>query len=414
MKDKSRDYDIIIIGAGLVGLSASLLMNRKFENILVIDNKREDSFHSLPESQDPYLGVKSIALSLSSTKIFEALGIWKDVKKDAAIIEKVHVSSKGDVGSVVLSASEIGEEVLGYNVANTILYSSLYRKVKSTKIDFQYDSNLEGISCKKDHVEICFRVNNKVKRKNLSADLLIVTDGLNSKSSDLLGIDSERHSSLQEAIFTNIFLSKPNLNTAYQRFSKDGHMALLPIPVSNNDHRSEFIWVLPKNLSDEYSKLSDKEFLRVSQQFFGARAGNFKKLDKRLRFPIYRQQAAEQIRHNIVIMGNSAHSIYPIAAQGFNLSLRDAQKLSSVLINSRECGKSIGSFDVLQDYLSEQVFDQSLTAGFGDNLKSAFAKDNPLARFVRSVSLLGFDSIPSLRKAVINLGVGVRGNSKPG
>ena len=180
-------------------------------------------------------------------------------------------------------------------------------------------------------------------------------------------------------------------------------MALLPIPVLNNDHRSEFIWVLPKNLSDEYSKLSDKEFLRVSQQFFGSRAGNFKKLDKRLRFPIYRQQATEQIRHNIVIMGNSAHSIYPIAAQGFNLSLRDAQKLSSVIINSRECGKSIGSFEVLQDYLSEQVFDQSLTAGFGDNLKSAFAKDNPLARFVRSVSLLGFDSIPSLRKAVINL-----------
>ena len=414
MKDKSQDYDIIIVGAGLVGLSTSLLMSRKFENILLIDNKREDSFNSSPESEDLYQGVKSIALSLSSKKILEALDLWGNIKKDAAIIEKVHVSSKGDFGSVVLSASEIGEEVLGYNLANTILSSSLYRKVKNTKINFQYDSNLEGISCKKDHVEICFRVNNKFERKTLSAELVIVTDGLNSESSDLLGIDSENQSPAQEAIFTNISLSKPHLNVAYQRFSKDGHMALLPIPASNDDYRSEFIWVLPKHLSDEYSELSDKEFLKVSQQVFGARAGIFKKLDKRLRFPIHRQQATEQIRHNIVIMGNSAHSIYPIAAQGFNLSLRDAQKLSSVIINSREYGKSIGSFEVLQDYLNEQTFDQNLTAGFGDSLKSAFERDNPLARIVRSVSLLGFDSIPTLRRAVINFGIGVRGKRKPG
>ena len=404
----TKAYDIVIVGAGLVGLSLSLLLKQDFKSILLIDKRKVEVDITSSNSTDLYINKKSIALSMSSIEIIRQLDLWNELEKVAAKIERVHVSGNGDVGAVLLSACELDQKALGYNVSTAIFSQSLIKSVKNSQVEVLSESSVENIIFKKEHVEIEVLQTQNSRVANFNSKLLIMCDGVDSKVFDFLGVQKSDFESDYEAISTNIDLQQPHQNIAYQRFSKKGHMALLPIPKDKHTNRVELVWVLKKKLANEFSSLSDEDFLKYVQDNFGYRLGVFEKIDQRLKFPIIRQQSMEQIRNGLVILGNAANSIYPIGAQGFNLALRDVNNLVTVLKSALTAKKHIGTFEVLDQYYQSKKNDQELTTCFGDSLESIFSHHNLHVRALRSLGLLAIDIVPFLRKKVTKFGVGVR------
>ena len=150
----TKAYDIVIVGAGLVGLSLSLLLKQDFKSILLIDKRKVEVDITSSNSTDLYINKKSIALSMSSIEIIRQLDLWNELEKVAAKIEKVHVSGNGDVGSVLLSACELDQKALGYNVSTAIFSQSLIKSVKNSQVEVLSESSVENIIFKKEHVEI--------------------------------------------------------------------------------------------------------------------------------------------------------------------------------------------------------------------------------------------------------------------
>ncbi|GIR39682.1 MAG: hypothetical protein CM15mP51_04620 [Porticoccaceae bacterium] len=145
-----------------------------------------------------------------------------------------------------------------------------------------------------------------------------------------------------------------------------------------------------KKLANEFSSLSDEDFLKYVQDNFGYRLGVFEKIDQRLKFPIIRQQSMEQIRNGLVILGNAANSIYPIGAQGFNLALRDVNNLVTVLKSAQNAKKHIGTFEVLDEYYQSKKNDQELTTCFGDSLESNFQSSQSECESSEIFGIIGY------------------------
>ena len=202
----TKAYDIVIVGAGLVGLSLSLLLKQDFKSILLIDKRKVEVDITSSNSTDLYLNKKSIALSMSSIEIIRQLDLWNELEKVAAKIEKVHVSGNGDVGSVLLSACELDQKALGYNVSTAIFSQSLIKSVKNSQVEVLSESSVENIIFKKEHVEIEVLQTQNSRVANFNSKLLIMCDGVDSKVFDFLGVQKSDFESDYEAISTNICL----------------------------------------------------------------------------------------------------------------------------------------------------------------------------------------------------------------
>tara|TARA_B100000902_G_C27017501_1_gene767942 strand:- start:48 stop:782 length:735 start_codon:yes stop_codon:yes gene_type:complete len=236
---------------------------------------------------------------------------------------------------------------------------------------------------------------------------VVVADGAESKTARKLGIQTKSTDYKQHAIIANIRLQKSHSGIAYERFTDQGPMALLPLPDSGGEHRGALVWVLPQDSAEDVMQITDDTFLEKLQSRFGYRAGHFERVGKRSSYPLTLRLSNEQVRRNIIIMGNAAHSLHPVAGQGFNLSLRDASSLSKTLEGALIKGQSIGSLDVLERYAESQHLDQRNTIFFSDNLTKFFSGSSATVAAMRNFGLLGFDLFPPLRHQISRFGMGL-------
>ena len=427
-----QDYDVVIAGGGMVGVSlACALAVADKENtlsILLVDNfpAMHLSGNQSPSGAiyHPSFDARSIALSSSSIDIFESLGVLPELLKHASPIRQVHVSERGHMGSTLLDAAEQNKKSFGYVIENQWLGAVLLNRLNDFPtielVTAASDSNIipkqAGVS-----VDIVgFQQDVKAQAAEskiikVDASLLVVADGTQSGLRDSLGITANVTRYDQRAIVANVQTQLPHNGQAFERFVADGAVAFLPlIDLPNSKNRSTLVWTMPINVDggdtvDDKAKLDDAEFVVELQKAFGYRLGKIQRIGQRQSYPLALTLADEVVRNHIVLMGNSAHSLHPVAGQGFNLSLRDVAALVERVSSAIKQRQDIGSLALLQDYAEAQIKDQNLTIGFSHKLIELFSQQALPVQLGRNLGLLALDLLQPAKKTFSDRAAGITG-----
>jgi 2-octaprenyl-6-methoxyphenol hydroxylase len=220
-----------------------------------------------------------------------------------------------------------------------------------------------------------------------------------------VGIEAKRQEYDQVAIVTNVALTLPHNNTAYERFTESGPLALLPM----SNQRMAVVWSVRAKEAESLLALPDDAFLLKLQERFGERLGAFARVGKRAHYPLALTKVAEHARERLVLIGNAAHTVHPVAGQGFNLGLRDVAALAEVLSEALKAGEDIGSLTVLQRYRAWRQRDNQVISGFTHGLISTFSNDFPPFAFARNAALAAVDLLPGAKRALIRITSGLAG-----
>ena len=397
-----KKYDVVIAGGGMIGIAMALSLSSLDLKIAVVERIKRTS------KEQPSFDDRSTALSRSSQNMFEAMGIWEKIKKASTPINKIHVSEKGQFGFSHICSEEQQVEALGYVIINRVLggvMNSELENKENIKIFCPYE--VESFSEGKTECNVSLKSNDKKKNKiEITSQLLIAASGANSGLHQLLGINSNVINYQQDAIIGNVMTDIPIENRAFERFYSEGSIAFLPLENS----RSAFIWVLPKKNSEQMMITSDNEFLGSLQKEFGLRLGKFSDLGNRVKYSLKLTKALRLHSKRAVLVGNAANSLHPIAAQGFNLGLRDVATLSDCIyegIINEEFETNIGK--LLNKYSAWRKPDHEKLTYFTDGLVRLFDSKSHSMSILRRAGMVGFDIIPGFRRLFVRHTMGLAG-----
>lgn len=387
---------LAIVGGGLVGASLALALQAGARargwRILLIE-----PFAPGSEFQPSY-DARSSALSYGSQKIYENLGLWPAIAERAAPILDIHVSDRGRFGAARLSAADEGVPSLGHVVENAWLGHCLWRALDPQVVQWHCPAQVTRMDALADGYRLQLDDGSL-----LECDLAVLADGGRSGLREQLGIEVRSTPYQQTALIANVTPGEAHAGRAFERFTDEGPMALLPLP----ENRCALVWTRPGHDAERLAALPEADFLAALQAAFGYRLGAFRQAGARHLYPLTLIEASEQVRPNLVVLGNAAHSLHPIAGQGYNLSLRDALCLAETLL---EGPQQPGDLATLQRYLERQRLDQELTVGFSDRVTRLFSNTRPLLAAGRNLGLLGLDLLPPAKRwfARQAMGLGTR------
>ena len=404
MSQLKEPYDIAIIGGGMVGISLALLLaQQKRWKVLVLESQSIQQ-GEIPQ-YSPSFDARSTALSWSSRCIFEKLGVWQKIQQHAQSIATIHVSDRGHMGLTRLQAQEAGVEALGYVVENSWLGSVLMQQLAQTDIELIGDAKIQAIQPKADSMQLTATLEDQ--KVEINARLLVVADGADSSSAKLLGIQPQKKDYGHSAIIANLSLETTHQAVAYERFTDQGPMALLPLADYKNAARSGIVWTQPSHQAQELMSADDSTFINQLQARFGDRLGQFSQVGERVSYPLIQTLSEEQVRRRLVIAGNAAHSLHPVAGQGFNLSLRDMESLVNGLAR-QPMDTDVGALETLLSYQDQRTQDQRNTLLFTNGLSKLFGLSSPAVALGRNSGLLMMDLVPSLRNQFAHFGMGTQ------
>jgi 2-polyprenyl-6-methoxyphenol 4-hydroxylase len=396
--ETNSSYDIIIVGGGMVGISLALLLEAQHDwKILLVE--AQEIGNPVDGAYSPSFDARSTALSWSSREIYQSMGLWSLLEPHVSNIAQIHVSDRGHMGLTRIDAQEADVDALGYVVENQRLGAALLAQLQQTQIDLRGSTAVTGVKALGSGMQLTF-----VNGQTVHAGLLVIADGAGSSTAEKLGIHSDSTAYNQSGIIANIRLAKPHGDVAYERFTEHGPLALLPLTNFQGRPRSALVWTQPQGQAEALMAADDEIFLARLQKQFGYRLGRFEAVGERVSYPLALTRSSEQVRRHLVVMGNAAHSLHPVAGQGFNLSLRDAATLSKVLAESPD---AIGDLATLQHYYQKQSADQRNTVLFSDSLPKVFGLSSSLATVGRNSGLLAMDLIPALRGRFARFGMGL-------
>ncbi len=374
--EKVNEFDICIIGGGLVGSCLAIVCDKLGLKTALVEQKNLNVL----QPDDP-LDMRHIALSHGSKKIFEGLDIWQQLQSYAHSIDNIHVSDQGHFGFTRLSAQEQAMPALGYVIPYHDFQKILSQQLQQCQY-VTYYTDASVIASSLIHERWQMTIEKQKEQYIATAKLLIGADGVNSALRENYQIKTVNKSYQQTAIVTTVRVSKQNLSTAYERFTAEGPMAILPA----GDDYCALIWTVDMAKADNYLAQTDNEFIHTVQQAFGYRVGKFLAIGKRQSFPLNLVISDEQIKPRLLLLGNAVHNLHPIAAQGFNLALRDIAGLCDVF---KKYKNDVGQSAALTMYANERQQDQKRTLRFTDGLVLLFSNNFlPLVKLRNSLMLI--------------------------
>ncbi len=397
--DSVGDYDIIIGGGGMIGSCLALALAPLGLRIAVVEAVARQS------AGQPSFDDRSTALSRSSQRTFSALGLWPSISAAATPLTHIHVSDRGRFGFSHIDAAEQQVEALGYVVINRVLGGVLQDALAAVaSIDVLCPSRITTVRPGADTLGVS--VEQQGSTRSLHCRLLVAADGARSSIRDMLGISSQYSDYGQQAVIGNLQTERPLYNRAYERFTDDGPLAILPIA----DGRAAFVWTLEPSQAEAVIALPDDAFAARLQDAFGFRLGRFSRVGTRARYPLVLSKARGLTAPRGVLVGNAAHGLHPVAAQGFNLGLRDVAALSECIADSIEEGDGDpGHGALLERYADWRRSDQQKLVGFTDGLVRLFGSRRPAVRLLRDAGMLGFDLVPGVRSLFAKHTMGLAG-----
>jgi 2-octaprenyl-6-methoxyphenol hydroxylase len=400
------DYDVAIVGGGMVGASLALALAQVRLKAVLIEAVA-------PGSQaQPSFDDRTTALGNSSRRIFNALGAWPRIQREAAAIQAIHVSDAGRFGFARLQAREQGIEAFGYVAANRVIGAALWEQLQAhaPSITLRVPAKVAAISIADDRVDLSLlneavaSDSSALPSERITARLVVAADGAHSSVREAAGIPATVEDYEQVAVVANVATDEPHDETAYERFTPSGPLALLPL----HDGSYTVVWTLTPANAERVLYLSDDAFLAELQSCFGWRAGAFVRVGRRGSYPLKLTRATQAIGKRTVLIGNAAQALHPVAGQGFNLGLRDAAMLAEVIAGAQS---DPGSAETLSKFAQWRAADRRGVIGFTDGLVKLFGDARPGVGALRNLGLLLFDLMPPAKSALARVSTGFGGPS---
>jgi len=374
------DYDVVIVGGGLVGASLAAALRHTPLKIALI----EASPWTVQTS--PSFDDRVIALAYGSQQIFTGIGI--DIASMAVPIEQIHVSDQGKFGITRLSHHLLKLPALGYVISARQIGQVLQETIQQSAITVFTSTQITEF---KNHSQfVTLQLQQSDRHFQLKTRLLVAADGGHSYIRQQLNIPIHQHDYQQTAIIANVILQKFHQYTAYERFTPSGPLALLPL---QGNHCS-LVWTVRREQIESIMSLDKIAFLQALQQQFGWRLGQFIQVGQRHTYPLQLIQAQTLTKGRVVMIGNAAHTLHPVGGQGFNLGLRDVATLAELIVTMPEIGEKT-SLDI---YAQRQHIDHKRVIQITNGLVNTFSNTFLPLVLARNVGLLAIDAIPSLKK----------------
>jgi 2-octaprenyl-6-methoxyphenol hydroxylase len=380
------DFDLAIVGGGMVGASLAVALAPLSLRIALVEAVAPES-NDQPSYDDRYT-----AISHGSQVILETVGAWSGMAVEASPISHIHVSDQGRPGIAHISASEQGVPALGYVAPNRRVGKALWARLEGQdNLESYIPARVVSMDLNEHAVDLGLEMS-KGEPLSLRTRLVVAVDGARSAIRDMAGIQAEVLDYEQTAIICNVTPGEDHRGRAFERFTASGPLAMLPL----DEGRCSVVWTVRRDLAGSVLEMDDRRFLEALQEQFGYRLGRLTLAGKRSSYPLYRVRVREQAGQRLLLLGNAAHSLHPVAGQGFNLSLRDVAALAEVLASLD--GADPGCPAVLDRYLEWRRADQDRVLDFTHGLVQLFT--NPLGpvRLARTAGLLSFDLLPGAKR----------------
>jgi 2-octaprenyl-6-methoxyphenol hydroxylase len=334
------------------------------------------------------------------------MGIWPALQENATAIREIHVRELDRPGHVVMNPRDLGRDRFGHVVEARTFGAAITAELAGLEnLDFLCPATVEAIRVTDDQAIVQYT--HEGASNEVSGALLVGADGASSFVREALGIPVERHDYGQTAVICNVTPEQDHRGRAFECFTPSGPFAVMP----HVNGRCGLIWCVETERAQELMDLPDAEFMQKAWLRFGNHLGAFLKVGKRSSYALRLVRAREDIRPRAVILGNAAHAIHPIGAQGFNLGLRDVAVLAEVLADATRRGAvvDIGDPELLRKYSDWRAPDQRGTIAYSDGLARLFSNPSPVAAAARTAGLLAHAFIPPLRRQLAIRAMGFRG-----
>ncbi|MGY8813628.1 MAG: 2-octaprenyl-6-methoxyphenyl hydroxylase [Gammaproteobacteria bacterium] len=397
-----KEYDIAIVGGGLVGASLACSLADSNYRVAVLEQ------YPLRAGGQPSYDERGLALSLASRRILEAIHVWPLLANKAVPIRHIHISDRGKFGSVRLHAKDLQINAMGYVVKAREIGEVILEKIsKIEKIDYLCPHKISDIKIAKNQVNI--KLDDTAKLESINCKLLVAADGSNSSIRENLSINTQIKDYGQVAIVANISMDRDHNNTAYERFTSTGPLALLPMSQS----RFVSIYCVNREQLAEFMTMNEDDYIKELQNISGKRAGKIIKLGNKQSYELKQIRAEHQFKERVLLLGNAAHTIHPNGAQGFNLGLRDVAGLAELLLKLPNDCQDPGNSQLLIDYVNLSKPNQDKVIDFTDALASLFYTDDYFKMIARNIGMSVLDMLPLLKNNFVKHAMGLKGQ-QPG
>ncbi len=394
-----QEYDVLVVGGGMVGASLACALAGLKMRVGVIEAV---AFQS---DAQPSYDDRVIALSCGSSRILCAMGLWSALQREGVTrIEHIHISDRGRFGAARLDRDAEGVEALGYVVESRV-FGKIFGSVlaKAEGVELLCPARLKSCDVSARRVRVLVEHDGKVR--DLRARVLVAADGGQSVVREQQRIKLWRAGYGQTAIIANVTPEKDHANVAYERFTDTGPLALLPM----TERRCSLVWTARDSEVPDLLALNDAAFLSRLQARFGNRLGRFQTTGRRVAYPLSLMHVRERVRPRLVIIGNAAHLLHPVAGQGFNLGLRDVAVLAETLSDAWREGQDPGDMAVLKKYSDARRADYLRTTSFTDGLVRTFSNTIFPLTVIRDAGLVALDVLPSLKHLLARQAMGLSG-----
>lgn len=407
LTDSETLYDVLILGAGMAGASLVHMLSPALQSgmkVGLIDRQSiqwDDDILSRPPSFDG----RATALAWGSRLLLQQMGCWDAIASRACAIEHIQVSDRGRFGQTHLHHTEQNVEALGYIVENAVLGRALLKGLVELQapqggggLTLLPHTQVDAVTMQGEGAQLSMS-----DGRQLTTRLLVMADGARSGLAAQLGIQHQRKEYGSHAIVTQVEMDRDHGHWAYERFSDHGPVAFLPL----HKHHFAVVWTLEPEQAEQMLAAPDDEFIRQLQAQIGYRCGRILALGQRQSYPLALVRSTEQVRQGLVLLGNAAHSLHPVAGQGFNLALRDTAALAERLLQQWQHGQPLGDIGMLTDYVQQQQQDQANTVMASDLLPRVFASRGKAMAIGRGLGLMALASMDIPRRLLTLHAMGV-------
>ena len=391
------DYEVVIVGGGPVGAALACGLANRGGRIAVIEAAETTS--PLPPGYDG----RAYALALGSRQLLEAAGGWPDAVATTPIT-RIDIAQQHFPGRTVLDAATEQVPALGYVVIARDLGQALYQQLAAGDVELLRPARITSLT----HIRGACRLTLQAgdAEREVTARVIVAADGANSATRAQAGLDAHTIDYGHSALVAEVVPGISHANTAFERFTPTGPLALLPGPAS-----CRLVWTVDHDQSTRLCALDEEAFLTELRAAFGSELGTFRTVSGRRAYPLHGLRVERLVRDRVVLAGNAAHALHPIAGQGLNLGLRDVARLVQLLGDALDAGEDPGDSRRLGCYAADRGAEHGRAFTFTDGLLGLFSGQALPWRAIKGAGLAGFNLAWPLRRRLADETMGLAGRA---
>ena len=398
----TQEFDIAIVGAGLVGASLACAIAQQLQatSLRIALIEASDDIHNYDgESFDP----RVVALTQASQNLLTRLGVWEEIEHARVCAYRdMHVWDGEGTAEIHFNSADVRANHLGHIVENSVVVNALRKKITEysqiTLIQPAYVKSLDngnGVTITLDN------------GNTLVTRLLVAADGAHSTVRELANFETREWEYGHKAIITTVQTELSNQLTAWQRFMRTGPLAFLPLSTINGKHFCSIVWSAQSDFADELMQLSDEDFCNRLERSFEYKLGKIINTAERFVIPLRQRHAKTYIQPHIVLVGDAAHNIHPLAGQGVNLGLLDVNVLAQEIERALQRKIPLNDFSILRRYQRQRLTNNLIMMGAMEGFKRLFGSESLVLTWLRNAGMRQLNSLTELKKIIVKAAMGL-------